>query len=171
MIKQFLSPPKIILIFGLLFISIQSSAQQVTIERVNGNLNFGKFAKTAPGTITLNWDGSVNSDADIFPVRSSTRSVASIDISTSANTENNGNGNGNVGKVVNITSLVTTLDGPGTGALELSLNFSDNNFSLPQDTTKTIYMGGTLTVGGPEDPVGPYVGMVDVTVDVTFAFQ
>ena len=166
---QILSIPKIIILGSFILITSQGLAQQISIDGVVGKLDFGTFAKTSGGTITLNGDGSVSSTGDIYPLKfGKPRSVASIEISTNANTS--GNGKGNVPKVVNITSLPTTLIG-GTGILELSLNFSDNNFFLPQNTPKTIYMGGTLTVGGPEDPSGIYSGAVDVTVDVIFTFQ
>ncbi|MFD0975654.1 DUF4402 domain-containing protein [Salinimicrobium gaetbulicola] len=170
---QILSIPKIIILGSFILITSQGLAQQITIDGVVGSLDFGTFAKASGGTITLNGDGSVSSTGDIYPLKfGKPRSVASIEISTTANTtgNGNGNGNGNAAKVVNITSLPTTLIG-GTGILELSLNFSDNNFFLPQNTPKTIYMGGTLTVGGPEDPSGIYSGTVDVTVDVIFTFQ
>lgn len=147
---------KFLLLGSLCLFAPNGSAQQINIDGVVGTLNFGTFAKNIGGTITVNTDGTVSSTGDIFPVSSGIpTSTVRFDISTK----------GNSTKLVNITSTNTGLSGPGV--LELSVTFSENNFSLPKNTTKSIYMGGTLTIGGVEDPTGNYSG----TVNVTFAFQ
>lgn len=147
---------KFLLIGTLFLFTPKGFAQQITIDNVVGTLNFGTFAKNTGGTITVNTDGTVNSTGDIFPVSSGIpTSTVRFEITTK----------GNSSKLVNITSSSIGLSGPGL--LELSVNFSQNNFLLSKDIPKSVYMGGTLTVGGPEDPAGNYTG----TVNVTFAFQ
>lgn len=165
---QFQSILKFVLFSSLFLFNSKGFAQKVTIDNVVGSLSFGTFAKNLGGSITLTpnslGNSSVSKTGDVFPITSGNpHSVVRIDISSNANA--------NVTKLVNITSVAKTLSGSNGGTFGLTLNFSENDFTLPSNTTKSVYMGGTLMVGGPEDPAGIYSGSVDVKVDVTFAFQ
>lgn len=140
----------------LLLFSFCGTAQQINLDNVVGTLNFGTFAKTNGGTITIDPDGSVSSTGDIILLNTGQpRSNVRLDIST----------NGKSTKLVNIITSTSGLLGPGI--LDLNLLFSENNFLLPKNTPKSIFMGGTLIIGGVEDPAGSYNG----TVNITFAFQ
>lgn len=167
---------KILIVLGIFLFASKISAQNIESISQSGILHFGKFVNVSGGTLTLDPSPSGvvnnNSPGDIIMVNSN-GSTAQFTVTKKGNDPTNGQGGGQgVGqgnlKALSVSAANTTLtnQGPGTGTLELTLNFDQPPINFPAGgNSLTIYMGGELTVDTNDQP-GFYKGVVTVYFDI-----
>lgn len=146
----------------MLTISYVASAQEnppapVVITKT-GDISFGAFTVgSGGGTVTVNSSSVRSSSGDIVLLNLSGYSYSAATFEVAVLPD----------MVCSILFSTSTLTGPGASTLSLTINsYSPNPFITTKEypNTTTLYVGGTLTVGGGATP-GSYSGSFDITIN------
>lgn len=159
------------IVFGLIFVCIfsTSSFAQLTITK-NRDLSFGSFAVPASGgTVTVQSTQAENrtASAGVILIANAPGQSAEFTISASGGGKARNITNYNI----NITIQPRLTPGTQTVSLQLLSPISPTSppsppYTLTNNSSKVIYIGGTLTMGSPfsANPAGTYVGEFTISV-------
>lgn len=155
---------KIVLVLIFVCISSTSSFAQLTITK-NRDLSFGSFAVSASGgtvTVQSTLAGTRTASAGIILIPSAPGQSAQFTISATGG----GKARNITAYNINITVQPKLTTGSQTVALQLLTPSFNPPYSLNNNSSQIIYIGGTLTAGSPftANPVGTYVGEFTISV-------